>query len=145
MYQHILIATDGSELSGKAVHAGIDLARRLGAKVTLFTSSPDFRIFETESSLVAVSREGYASECERRADIRFAMGETYAKSHGVQSDTVHVFAEHPYEAIIKAVDKNQCDLVVMASHGRSGVAGLLLGSETTKVLTHSKVPVLVCR
>ena len=145
MYQHILIATDGSELSEKAVHAGVDLAKRLGAKATFFTSSPDFRIFETDSSLVAVSRERYASECERRANIRLATGETYATSHGVQHDTVHVFAEHPYEAIIKAVAKNKCDLVVMASHGRRGVAGVLLGSETTKVLKHCKVPVLVCR
>lgn len=145
MYQHILIATDGSELSEKAVHAGIDLAKRLGAKATLFTSSSEFRIFETDSSMISLSREKYASECERRANASFVTGETYAKSHGVQYDTVHVFAEHPYEAIINAAAKNKCDLVVMASHGRKGVAGVLLGSETTKVLTHSKVPVLVCR
>ena len=72
-------------------------------------------------------------------------GLAYAHAKGVSASTEHVFAEHPYEAIIAIAAKEGCDLVCMASHGRKGIAGLLVGSETTKVLTHSRVPVLVCR
>jgi len=134
MYKHILIASDGSELSERAVRAGIDLAKAVGAKVTLFTASLNFHVFETESP--------YA---EKRARQRLAPGEKYAKKAGVQAALLHTFSDHPFQAIIDAVEKYGCDLVVMASHGRRGLAGVLLGSETTKVLTHCKVPVMVCR
>ncbi len=145
MYKHILIATDGSELSGKAVRAGIGLAKALGAKATLFTVSLPFKVFETDSSMFGVKATAYKVECERRAAEYLDRGVDLANSAGVRIESLHVYADHPFKAIIQVAAKNDCDLVVMASHGRKGMTGVLLGSETTKVLTHSKVPVLVCR
>ena len=145
MYKHILIATDGSELSERAVREGIDLAKAVGAKVTLLTASLHFHIFETNPSAITATRDSYASDCEKRARERFSAGEKYAQAAGVKAAPLHVYSDHPFQAIIDEAVKNGCDLVVMASHGRGGVAGVLLGSETMKVLTHSKVPVLVCR
>jgi nucleotide-binding universal stress UspA family protein len=145
MYKHILIPTDGSELSAKAVREGIDLAVTMKAKVTVFTASPPFHSFATEVALGAESRATYTAQAEERAAMRLKSGLAYAHAKGVAARTQHVFAERPYEAIIAAAAKEGCDLVCMASHGRKGIAGLLVGSETNKVLTHSRVPVLVCR
>jgi len=145
MYKHILIPTDGSELSEKALREGIDLAQTVKARVTVFTASPPFNTFAVEASLGTDSRAMYTASAEERAAMRLKTGLEYAHSKGVPARTQHVFAERPYEAIIAAAAKEGCDLVCMASHGRKGIAGLLVGSETTKVLTHSKVPVLVCR
>lgn len=145
MYKHILIPTDGSELSEKAVKEGIELAMSMKAKVTVFTASPPFPALATESAVGADSIALYAASAEERAAARLKPGLEYAHARGVSARTQHVFAERPYEAIIAAAAKEGCDLVCMASHGRKGIAGLLVGSETNKVLTHSKVPVLVCR
>ena len=146
MYKHILIPTDGSELSEKAVREGIELAMTMKAKVTVFTASPPFHAFATDAAaLGADSRAMYTAGAEERAAARLKAGLEYAHAKGVPARTQHVFAERPYEAIIAVAAKEGCDLVCMASHGRKGIAGLLVGSETNKVLTHSKVPVLVCR
>ncbi len=145
MYKHILIPTDGSELSDKAVREGIDLAQSVKARVTVFTASPPFNTFAAEASLGNDSRAMYTAGAEERAAARLRTGLEYAHAKGVPARTQHVFAERPYEAIIAAAAKEGCDLVCMASHGRKGIAGLLVGSETSKVLTHSNIPVLVCR
>jgi nucleotide-binding universal stress UspA family protein len=145
MYKHILIPTDGSELSEKALREGIDLAQSVKARVTVFTASPPFNSFAAEAALGSDSRAIYTASAEERAASRLKTGLEYAHAKGVPARTQHVFAEFPYEAIIAAAAKEGCDLVCMASHGRKGIAGLLVGSETNKVLTHSKVPVLVCR
>ncbi|HUJ01081.1 MAG TPA: universal stress protein [Usitatibacter sp.] len=145
MYRHILIPTDGSDLSDKAVRAGIDLAKTVNAKVTVLTASPPYRVFPAESAVRVESPAVYTAGAEERAAARLKPGLQYAHAKGVAAETQHLFAEHPYEAIIAVAAKEGCDLVCMASHGRKGIAGLLIGSETTKVLTHSKVPVLVCR
>ncbi|HSN20850.1 MAG TPA: universal stress protein [Usitatibacter sp.] len=145
MYKHILIPTDGSELSDKAVRAGIDLASTVKARVTVFTASPPYHAFPTETVVGVESPAVYTATAEERAAARLKPGLEYAHSKGVAARTQHVFAEHPYEAIIALAAKEGCDLVCMASHGRKGIAGLVVGSETNKVLTHSKVPVLVCR
>jgi len=145
MYKHILIPTDGSELSDKAVREGIDLAMSVKARVTVFTASPPFRAFATDATVSVDTRDTYTAGAEERAAARLKAGLDYANAKGVQARVQHVFAERPYEAIIAAASKEGCDLVCMASHGRKGIAGLLVGSETNKVLTHSKVPVLVCR
>lgn len=145
MYKHILIPTDGSDLSEKALREGIDLALSVKAKVTLFTASPPFNAFAAEASVGDDSRVAYTAAAEERAASRLKAGIEYAKQKGVTARTTHVYAEYPYEAIIRAAAKEGCDLVCMASHGRKGIAGLLVGSETNKVLTHSKIPVLVCR
>jgi nucleotide-binding universal stress UspA family protein len=145
MYKHILIPTDGSELSEKAVKEGIDLAISMKAKVTVFTASPPFPAVSAQAQIGPGSIALYTASAEERAAARLKPGLDYALARGVTARTRHVFAERPYEAIIAAAAKEGCDLVCMASHGRKGIAGLLVGSETNKVLTHSKVPVLVCR
>lgn len=114
------------------------------ARVTLVTSSIPFHVVATEP-MIATGPKKYDEEAERRARSRFKAGEEYAVTKGVPAATKHVFALHPFLAIIEAAKSDGCDLVCMASHGRKGVAGLLIGSETAKVLTHSKVPVLVLR
>lgn len=145
MYKHILIPTDGSELSEKALREGIDLAFSVRAKVTLFTASPPFNAFAAEASMSTEASDVYKASAEERAAARLRVGVEYAKRKGVPAQTSHVYSERPYEAIIRAAASEGCDLVCMASHGRKGIAGLLVGSETNKVLTHSKIPVLVCR
>ena len=145
MYKHILIPTDGSDLSDKAVRAGIDLAQTMQARVTVFTASPPYHAFPSETAVAIESPAMYTAGAEERAAQRLKPGLEYAHAKGVAARTQHVFAEHPYQAIIAVASKEGCDLVCMASHGRKGIAGLLVGSETNKVLTHSRVPVLVCR
>ena len=144
MYKHILVPTDGSKLSGRAVNEAVTLAQQLGAKVTLFHVAP-WQIWPvySESALMAQQPVGnFRAETERQAK---ALLDKAAKRAGGDVKTKFELSDVPYEAIIKAVAKLKCDLVVMASHGRRGVSGFLLGSETQKVLTHSKVPVLVVR
>ncbi len=145
MYKHILIPTDGSDLSEKALREGIDLALSVKARVTVFTASPPFSTFAAEASMGDDSRAAYIAAAEERAAARIQTGLEYARRKGVVARGEHVYADRPYEAIIATAAKEGCDLVCMASHGRKGIAGLLVGSETNKVLTHSKVPVLVCR
>ena len=145
MYKHILIPTDGSELSERAVREGIDLASAVSARVTLLTASIPFHVFATDGMLVSDTPSKYVEDVERRAAQRLKAGEDYARARGVAAASKHVFAEHPYQAIVEVTRDIDCDLICMASHARRGVAGVLIGSETSRVLSHSKVPVLVCR
>jgi nucleotide-binding universal stress UspA family protein len=145
VYKHILIPTDCSELSERAVREGIDLANAMKARVTLLTASMPFHVFATQGLLLSDTPTKYVEDVERRAAQRLKPGEEYARSHGVTAVTRHVFAEHPYQAIVDATRSEGCDLICMASHARRGVAAVLIGSETSRVLSHSKVPVLVCR
>jgi nucleotide-binding universal stress UspA family protein len=145
MYKHILIPTDGSELSRKAVQQGIALARSVKAKVKLLTVSPPFHPIAVAPSLVTATRTTYNGEAEKAARGVLEAAQAVASREEVPATAEHVFSDHPYEAIIEAARKNKCDLVFMASHGRRGLQALLIGSETQKVLTHSKLPVLVCR
>lgn len=145
MYKHILIPTDGTELSRKAIDQGTELAKSTGARVTYLTVTAPFHLFVSEPMMVTDSASSYAGDVERIARARLAACEDVAKAHGVASSGEHVSSDQPYRAIIESAGRNCCDLVFMASHGRSGLAGLVIGSETQKVLTHSKLPVLVCR
>ncbi len=145
MYKHILIPTDGSELSRKAIREGIDLAKSINAQVTLFTTTPPFSLMPTDVLVSADTPESYTYDADRLARARLAVGEAYAKEKGVCSISQHVYAERPFEAIVAAAPRNQCDLILMASRGLKGLKGIVLGSETNKVLAHSKIPVLVCR
>jgi len=95
--------------------------------------------------MVSDTKESYKKDCEARATKDLGVITAAARAAGVPCDVVHVDAEHPYEGIIDTARRAGCDLIVMASHGRKGASALVLGSETVKVLTHSKVPVLVCR
>jgi nucleotide-binding universal stress UspA family protein len=148
MLRHILVATDGSKLSDKAVAAAIGLARDLGARLTAFHATETFPImpFPEYSMLVdALTPDLWEADQEKRARRILGAVEAKAKKAGVACTSKSVMAAHPYEAILEAAKKSRCDLVVMASHGRHGVQGFVLGSETNKVLTHGKLPVLVVR
>ena len=145
MYANILIATDGSELAGKAVQDGIALAKRIGAKATVLTVSPPFHIFTTDTQMIEDTPAQYKVRMQKHTEIILAAAARAAHAAGVACETVHVEHEHPYRAIIDAAGSKGCDLIVMASHGRHGISAIILGSETVKVLTHSKIPVLVHR
>jgi len=148
MFKHILLPTDGSKLASRAVVRGLGLAKSLGAKVTLLSVVPEFRMVADESFAVPMGvqfKERYEKEAKVRAlKMLTAIRQKAAKSE-IQCDITVVASDLPYQQIIAVAKKRKCDLVVMASHGRRGLTGLLLGSETVKVLTHSKVPVLVVR
>ncbi|HXW24763.1 MAG TPA: universal stress protein [Xanthobacteraceae bacterium] len=145
MYRNILIPTDGSELSKKAIEHGVALAKALGAKVTAVTVTMPFHIFALEPAAAIGSLESYAQRAGERAANVLAVVTEAAAAAGVTCDAVSVEHEHPYRAIIDTATRRGCDLIVMASHGRRGVSAIVLGSETVKVLTHSAVPVLVYR
>lgn len=147
MYKHILVATDGSKLSAKAVAQAVDLAQTLGAGLTAFYASPDYPLpaYSDGVAFEPMSRKEYATLCKKEADKILGAVAMKAESAGLEFNTVHAIAPTPWEAILSAARKNKCDAIVMASHGRRGVSALLLGSETQKVLTHSKLPVLVVR
>jgi nucleotide-binding universal stress UspA family protein len=145
MYKHILIATDGSELSEKAVRQGIALAKTLNARVTATTVFPPFHTFAVTPMMVTDTPEEYREDCKALGEKYLGVVARAANIAGVPCDVVQAEHEHPYQAIIDTAAKTGCDLIAMASHGRKGVSALLLGSETTKVLTHSRIPVFVCR
>ena len=145
MYKHILIATDGSDLSRKAIEHGVAVAKSIGASVVGITVSPMFHTFVVDPIVVTETPEQYRNDCEARAKQYLGVVRDVATTVGVAYEGIHAIDDHPYQAIIATARDKQCDLICMASHGRKGVSALVLGSETTKVLTHSKIPVLVCR
>jgi nucleotide-binding universal stress UspA family protein len=145
MYSNILIPTDGSELAGKAVQHGITLARQIGARVTALTVLPPFHVLTVDPQMIEDTPARYKERMQAHGDTTLAAVAQAAEAAGVVCEVLRVEHEHPYQAIIDTATAKGCDLIVMASHGRRGVAALLLGSETVKVLTHSKIPVLVHR
>ena len=148
MYKHILLPTDGSKLSERAVQRGIELAKVLGAHVTTVHVIPEFRMMADESFVLPTSadlKRRYDKESKARAEKMLQKVAERAEAAKVKYDSVVVMGDVPYEQIIATANKKKCDLIMMASHGRRGISGLLLGSETAKVLTHSKIPVLVVR
>ncbi|MGO8869331.1 MAG: universal stress protein [Alphaproteobacteria bacterium] len=145
MYTHILIPTDGSALAGKAVRHGIALAKRIGAKATVLTVLPPFHVLTTDTQMLADTAVQYKARMREHAEKTLGAVAKAARKAGVACDTLHLEHEHPYQAIIATAKSKHCDLIVMASHGRHGISAIVLGSETVKVLTHSKIPVLVHR
>ena len=145
MYKNILIPTDGSELAGKAVQHGMALAKAIGAKITVVTVTLPFHIFTLDAQVVEETPDQYKKRIQAHATATLGAVASKAKAAGVPYDSVHVEHEHPYQAIIDTAKAKSCDLITMASHGRRGVSAIILGSETLKVLTHSKIPVLVHR
>ena len=148
MYKHILVPTDGSRLSVKAVKAAVQLAKTLGAKVTgLYVIPPYVPPMYGEAVVYVpeVSPKRYKELSEKEAKKALAAVEIEAQTAAVPCKVVSLTADQAWQGIIRTARAKKCDLIVMASHGRRGLTGLLLGSETTKVLTHSKTPVLVCR
>jgi nucleotide-binding universal stress UspA family protein len=147
MYRHILIPTDGSELAEHAVTNGLALAKSLGAKVSVIVVEQPFDwLSVSETTVRQISEESakHAEQIKKHATMVLSRAANAAKQAGVSCDTIQVENEQPYQAIIAAAKNKGCDLIVMASHGRSGLSGVLLGSVTNKVLTHTKTPVLVC-
>ncbi len=145
MFKHLLLPIDGSKLSEAAIQKGVQFAKSLNAKITGFYVMPEFHIFTYRTEMVDDTKEEFAKDCRAHADRFLAVVATAAKAAGVACDIAVATSDHPYEAILQAAQEKKCDLIMMASHGRRGVQGLLLGSETQKVLTHSKIPVLVVR
>lgn len=147
MYKRILIATDGSELSEKAVASGISLAAALDAEIIAFTSIPRYPSMYFEGAVVLTAAEVGRIEKEWHQQAQALVDEVQeeAHRHSVKTKAVAAAGGSISESINKAAKKYKCDLIVMASHGRKGIGRLLLGSETLDVLTHSHIPVLVLR
>jgi nucleotide-binding universal stress UspA family protein len=145
MFKHILLPTDGSELSTAAIQQGVRFARSIGAKVTGLCVMPQQHPFYYETEIPLDALEQAAKRYKEQAGIYLSVIENTAREAGVACDSVYEVHDSPYEAIIRTAEHKGCDLIMMASHGRRGVKALLIGSETQKVLTHSRVPVLVYR
>lgn len=147
MFKHILVPTDGSRLSLKAVKSAVELAAGLHAKVTglhvLPATTYDF-VGEIVTTRLLTAKEARARE-QKAAKTVFRSLEKTAAAARVKAGGICVTSDDVWGSIIAAAKKNRCDVIVMASHGRRGLSGLLLGSETNKVLTHSTIPVMVCR
>jgi nucleotide-binding universal stress UspA family protein len=140
MYKHVLIATDGSELAEKAVVAGLELAKGLGAKVTAVTVSEPWPMSRTCPAAV----DAYETSAAQEAMTALASAGKLARELAVECEAVHI-KEHTTEGILQVAANRGCDLIVMASHGRRGVSRLILGSHATRVLTYSAIPVLICK
>ena len=147
MFKHILIPTDGSELSRVTAQRGVSFAKEIGAKVTVFFAKPEYPIaYFGEGALIdPTTPEKFSELADQQASEYLSEVEAQCAAAGVDCATATAASDIPYEAIIEAAERSGCDLIFMASHGRRGISGLLLGSETQKVLTHSKIPVLVYR
>ena len=148
MFNHILLPTDGSKLSDNAVKEGLAFAKEINAKVTAIHVVPEFQMVADEGFVAPISaqfKQRFEKESRLRAQKVLDKVEKMAKTAGVACTGVIVSSDFPYQMIIHNAQKRKCDLIMMASHGRRGLSGLLLGSETAKVLTHSKIPVLVVR
>jgi nucleotide-binding universal stress UspA family protein len=144
MFKRILVPTDGSDITGKAVATTISLAKSVGAKVYTISVKEPFP-YSAISEMQPTPPQEFFDAQERIASKRVQAVVDACRADGVTCEAHTVEALHPWEAIIDHAKRQECDLVVMASHGRRGVAALLLGSETQKVLTHTAVPVLVVR
>ena len=147
MFKHILVPTDGSPLSSDTVKRAIAFAKETSAMITFFFAKPDYPVaFYGEGALIdPTTPDRFAEMAEQQAREILAAHESAAKAEGVACGSMSSVSDLPYEAIIAGAETVGADLIFMASHGRRGISGLLLGSETQKVLTHSKIPVLVYR
>ncbi len=147
MFKHILVPTDGSELSQEAARRAVSFAKEMGAKITVFFAKPEYPIaYFGEGALIdPTTPEKFAELADQQAQDYLGAIQKLCQESGVDCGTTSATSDVPYEAIIQAAESAGCDLIFMASHGRRGISGLLLGSETNKVLTHSKIPVLVYR
>ena len=147
VFKHILITTDGSQLGNKAIKTGLDLAKALGARVTVYQA--------TEASAGMYVNDGYAvpadllvrmeQEAGKSVEVNLEKARKALTAAGIECNTVVGKSPIPWEGIVETAKKKKCDAIVMTSHGRRGLSGVLLGSVTQKVLTHSKIPVVVFR
>lgn len=149
MYTHILIATDGSELAQKGLDHGLSLAKRLGSKITILNVSEPVPVYamggEFGAAGPAIDFETFRQSGREAADRILGKAKLAAEKFGVAAETVYVELMRPAEAIVETAKEKDCNLIVMASHGRRGLGRLFLGSQTIETLTHSPIPVLVVR
>lgn len=147
MFKHILIPTDGSNLAGKAIAAGLQLAKALGAKVTAYHAieAPEVQGVGDEAFIATNSIRAFETRLRERGETYLAGVRQAAEAAGVACETLVTWPATPHRGIIDAANDRECDVIFMASHGRGDFASLLLGSVTHKVLAHSKIPVVVFR
>jgi nucleotide-binding universal stress UspA family protein len=145
MFKHILIPTDGSRASETAAFRGIDMARESGARITALHVSPQFHVLTYRSGVLGGSREEFERDARTHAASYMEVVAKAAREAGVLCATLCETHDRPYQAIVEAARRLECDLILMGSHGRRGVADMFMGSETQRVLVHSTVPVLVWR
>jgi nucleotide-binding universal stress UspA family protein len=145
MYKNVLIASDGSEFAENAVAQGLRLARHLSAKVTAVTVTEPLPSILAAEATSTFPLEFYASAAKNNAEAILSHIRERAHQAGVECDAAHVADRFPAEGILEVAESRDCDLIVMASHGRRGITKLLLGSQTMRVLNSSSRPVLVCR
>jgi nucleotide-binding universal stress UspA family protein len=145
MFTHILIATDGSELADRAVEQGLALASELHARVTAVTVTLPWSSTASGEWPMVFPIEDYERAASATAQRILRTVADKAKAAGVACDTAHVKDQYAAEGIIGEAKGRKCDLIVIASHGQRGLARLVLGSEATRVSTHSTAPVLICR
>ena len=149
MFKNILIPTDGSKLAARGIKAGVKLAKSLGAKVTgVYVAPPYMPPVYGEAAIYYIddmSQAAFDKATRRQAEKALVAVKREAAAAGVRASAETVKEALPYEGILRVARSKKCDAIVMSSHGRSAVGGLILGSETTKVLAHSKIPVIVVR
>jgi nucleotide-binding universal stress UspA family protein len=147
MFTQILVPTDGTKLSEKAIRTAVRLAKASGASVTGTYVIPPYVPPRGEAAIyiAGLTAKRYKQAAQRAARKALAAVKVEAEVTGVRCETMVVTASSPWEGILASARRKKSDLIVMASHGRRGLSGLILGSETNKVLTHSRIPVLVCR
>ena len=149
MFKNILVPTDGSPMSRRAIERAVRLAKEQKARVTGIWVAPAWEpnmyAYAKDVPPGFISPGQHAAHVRKTADRYLAVVKKAARAAGVPCKCAHVESMFPYMEIINAAKRNRCDLIVMASHGRRGISRLLLGSEASKVLAHSKLPVLVCR
>jgi nucleotide-binding universal stress UspA family protein len=145
MYKHILIATDGTDLANRGLRQGLRLAQALGSQATVITVTEPWEAVIVGEAAVVFPPAEYEKTSEANAAAILAVVKDIAAEIGVSCETLHVKNRQPAEGINETAKAKACDLIVMASHGRRGLSRLVLGSQANEVVTHSSVPVLVCR
>lgn len=145
MFKHLLLPVDGSDLSAIAIEQCMQFAKCMNAKVTGLHVSQEFSVITLQTEMVENTREQFRKDAEEHAAHYLSAVKNAADAAGVPCDTLYVVGNQAHESIVNVAQKNGCDAIVMASHGRSGLKGLLLGSVTQKVLAHTQLPVLVLR
>src|SRR5262245_12535482 len=147
MFKRILLPTDGSDLSKRAIRKGVEFAKSIDAKVVGFFSPEDYRAMMYSEYIPPslMSQDEFEANARKAAEKHLAFVEKTAQEAGVAYEGYYVASLVPWEAIVEAAEKKRCALSFMASHGRTGLSALVLGSQTNKVLTHTKIPVMVYR
>jgi len=145
MFKRILVPTDGSDSSKASIQACIKFAKEINAEIVGIHVIPEFDAFVYSDYMPKESKDKIKRETEAQVEKFLVEIQSLAQAAGVKCETSIQVGDYPHEVIVKAAKDKGCDLIAMASHGRKGIKGLLLGSETQKVLTHSEIPVLIFR